>query len=120
MTRAVRCGDSIEAGLLRAETRDVAQLPFGYLTDAKALAEAKFSRPLAAGQPLSPADVAPLRCVRRGDLVTLVGRAASIEVRAVGKALADGVKGSRIRVENSHSRRVVEGTVTAAGVVVEL
>lgn len=117
LTRAVRRGEPVEAGLFRTETRDVAQLPFGHLAALAAGAPTEFRRPLTAGQAPGPDDLAPARCIRRGDPVTLVGRSAGIEVRAEGKALADGARGSRIRVENSRSRRVVEGTVTAPGVV---
>lgn len=117
LTRAVRRGERIDAGMLRAETRDIAQLPFGYLSDVSSVAANEFRRPVGAGQVVSPADLEPERCVRRGDLVTLIGRAAGIEVRAEGKAMADGGKGERIRIQNSHSKRIVEGTVTAPGVV---
>ncbi|NGY04401.1 flagellar basal body P-ring formation protein FlgA [Solimonas terrae] len=117
LTRAVRRGERVDASVLHSETRDVAQLPFGFVSDAATLVGSEFSRPIGAGQAVSPADVEAERCVRRGDLVTLIGRAAGIEVRAEGKAMADGGKGSRIRVQNSSSRRIVEGTITAPGVV---
>lgn len=117
LTRAVRRGEQIDAGMLRVETRDIAQLPFGYLSDVSSVASNEFRRPVGAGQVVSPADLEPERCVRRGDLVTLIGHGAGIEVRAEGKAMADGGKGSRIRVQNSSSKRIVEGTVTAPGVV---
>ncbi|HET8883694.1 MAG TPA: flagellar basal body P-ring formation chaperone FlgA [Solimonas sp.] len=117
LTRAVRRGEIVDASALRSETRDVAQLPFGYVSDAATLAGNEFRRPVGAGQAISPADVEPERCIRRGDLVTLIGRAAGIEVRAEGKAMADGGRGSRIRVQNSRSKRIVEGTITAPGVV---
>jgi flagella basal body P-ring formation protein FlgA len=117
LTRAVRRGETVDASVLRSETRDIAQLPFGYVSDAAMIAGNEFRRPVGAGQALSPADIEPERCIRRGDLVTLIGRAAGIEVRAEGKAMADGGRGSRIRVQNSNSKRIVEGTVTAPGVV---
>jgi flagella basal body P-ring formation protein FlgA len=34
-----------------------------------------------------------------------------------GKALADGVAGQRVQVRNLSSRRVVEGTVVAPGLI---
>src|SRR3546814_7484362 len=37
LARAVRRGEPIDAGMLRAETRDVAQLPFGYLTELRSV-----------------------------------------------------------------------------------
>src|SRR3546814_10505987 len=74
LARAVRRGEPIDAGMLRAETRDVAQLPFGYLTELSSVAASEFRRPVGAGQVVSPADLEPERCVRRGALVTLIGR----------------------------------------------
>ncbi|NKF21749.1 flagellar basal body P-ring formation chaperone FlgA [Solimonas marina] len=115
LTRAVQRGEAVTPDLLRPEQRDVATLPFGYLVDPDKLAQSEFRRPIGAGQALSPTDVQPERCVRRGELVMLIGRAAGIEVRAEGKALADGGRGSRIRVQNTNSRRIVEGTITGPG-----
>ncbi|WP_051362405.1 flagellar basal body P-ring formation chaperone FlgA [Solimonas soli] len=121
LARAVRRGEAFDAGALRSERRDVAQLPFGWLerwsSDAQAYAEAEFRRPLAAGQVPGPDDLAPRRCVRRGDAVTLIGRAAGIEVRVEARALADGARGERIQVENARSRRVVPAIVTGPGTV---
>jgi flagella basal body P-ring formation protein FlgA len=34
-----------------------------------------------------------------------------------GKAMSDGTKGKRIRVKNNSSKRIIEATVTAPGVV---
>src|SRR3546814_20061835 len=78
LARAVRRGEPIDAGMLRAETRDVAQLPFGYLTELSSVAAREFRRPVGAGQVVSPADLEPERCVRRGGLVPLnkIGQAA--------------------------------------------
>lgn len=117
LAQAVRAGDSLAPAQLTVETRDVAQLPFGYLDAEAPLDELEFRRGLVAGSALSPADLMPARCVRRGELVQLRSRIGGLEVRAGGKALGDGARGQRIRVENTQSRRVVEGTVTAAGIV---
>src|SRR3546814_17620480 len=54
LARAVRRGEPIDAGMLRAETRDVAQLPFGYLTELSSVAASEFRRPVGAGQVVSP------------------------------------------------------------------
>lgn len=117
LSRGVLRGDHVEPGLLQPETRDVAQLPFGYVSDAAAVSGYEFRRPLAAGQVPGPDDLTPPKWVRRGDAVQLVGRGTGIEVHAEGKALADGVAGARVAVENSRSKRVVEGVVTAPGLV---
>jgi flagella basal body P-ring formation protein FlgA len=49
--------------------------------------------------------------VRRGQSVTLLVRNDALNIRMAGKALMDGAVDQRIRVENTGSRRVVEGFV---------
>lgn len=117
LNRAVRRGEPLSAELLHQETRDVAQLPFGFLADTLTVSGYEFRRPLAAGQAPGPDDLSPPKWVRRGDTVQILGRGTGIEIHAEGKAMADGVAGSRVSVENSRSRRLVEGVVSAPGVV---
>ena len=114
---APRRGDPVTASLLKVETRDVAQLPFGYIAEHSPLSELEFRRALVPGAALAPTDLAPARCVRRGEQVQLISRVAGLEVRASGKALNDGARGERVRVENSGSKRIVEGRVSGPGVV---
>lgn len=121
LARPVRRGDTPDAGAFRLEKRDVAQLPFGWLeqwsANPQAYAESEFRRSLPAGQVPGPDDLAPRRCVRRGETVTLIGRAAGIEVRVEAKAMADGARGERIPVQNPRSKRIVQAIVTGPGTV---
>lgn len=117
LTAATRRGDAVTPAVLRVETRDIAQLPFGYIAADSPLDELEFRRGLAPGAALAPTDVGPRRCIRRGEQVQLVRRIGGLEVRADGKALADAARGERVRVENSNSKRIVEGRASAPGVV---
>jgi flagella basal body P-ring formation protein FlgA len=74
-------------------------------------------RPLAAGTTLSVDMFTPDLVVRRGQSVTLLSAAGSVEVRANGKAMIDGATGARIQVQNLSSLRVVEGVVESADLV---
>jgi flagellar basal body P-ring formation protein FlgA len=74
-------------------------------------------RPLAAGTTLSIDMFAPDLIVRRGQEVTLLSAADTVEVRASGRAMGDGAAGSRIQVQNLGSQRVVEGVVESADLV---
>jgi flagella basal body P-ring formation protein FlgA len=60
---------------------------------------------------------APDLIVRRGQEVTLLSAADTVEVRASGRAMSDGAAGSRIQVQNLGSQRVVEGVVESADLV---
>lgn len=117
LRRAVQRGEPLTADLLQAEPRDVALLGAGYYSNAAALQGLQLRRPAAAGSVLTPELVQAPQLVRRGDLVTVVGRSGSIEVRSQGKALRDGARGERVTVENASSRRIVEGEVNARGEV---
>ncbi len=108
---SVAPGQPIAAEVLRIEKRDVATLPAGYLSSVDDAVGRSLRRPVAPGAALTPDALAVIRLVHRGDLVTLVGRSGGLEVRAQGKALADGGSGERIAVENPSSRRVVQGVV---------
>ncbi|MDM4771884.1 flagellar basal body P-ring formation chaperone FlgA [Solimonas sp. SE-A11] len=117
LARGAQRGEAIGTGLLLAQERDIASLPYGYFSDPAQLAGRQLRRPATAGSVLTPDMVEAQKLVRRGDMVTVVGRAGAMEVRSQGKALRDGAEGDRIPVENSSSRRVVEGQVTIGGVV---
>jgi flagella basal body P-ring formation protein FlgA len=58
--------------------------------------------------------------VKAGDQVQLVSRLDGIEVRASGIALGSGDSGSRLRVRNGSSGKVVDAMVTAPGEVLAL
>lgn len=117
LNRAVRAGETAEASQFSVQERDVATLPFGHVEDSAAIAGQQFKRALAAGTTPAPSDLVAPDWVKRGQAVQLLSRAGAIEVRAEGKALGSGAAGQRIRVENRGSRQVVEGIVSAPGVV---
>lgn len=116
-TRAGARGETLALEMLSLQERDVAQLPFGYFESLEATVGLDLRRPVTAGTVLTPNDAEPQRVVRRGQIVTVVSRGGGIEVRASGTAMADGHRGQRIRIRNDSSKRVVEGVVTAAGLV---
>ncbi len=117
LARAVQSGEPASDAVFVAQERDVAVLPFGYLEDIAAARGQQFKRAMPAGATPSPADLSAPNWVKRGQSVLLLSRAGAIEVRAEGKALGDGAAGHRIRVENRGSRQVVEGVISAPGVV---
>jgi flagella basal body P-ring formation protein FlgA len=117
LRRSLLRGATLAADAVGFEERDTAGLSFGYIDDLAGVAGKSLKRPLAAGAVLTPDALEAARLVRRGERVTLIGRAGPVEVRAEGKALADGGSGQSISVENLSSRRIVEGVVLDAGTV---
>ncbi len=117
VARPLARGAAIGAADLRLERRELAQLPVGYLTDPGQAIGQVTARTLSAGHALLPRQLRADTLVRRGDTVTLVAQRGGMAVRMQGEALGEGGAGARVRVQNARSRRIVEGTVVAAGLV---
>jgi flagella basal body P-ring formation protein FlgA len=55
--------------------------------------------------------------VKRGNQVEIIAISQGLQVRMMGKALADGGLGDRIKVKNLNSGRVITGTVAGTGLI---
>jgi len=69
------------------------------------------------GDIIRTSDVMAARLVTRGALVTLKIETPFMQLTAQGRALQDGAEGEVIRVNNTQSNRMVEGTVTGPGMI---
>lgn len=110
-------GARLTAAQVSEETRRVAGLAVGYVTDVAALERHTLMRSLPAGTALTEDAMLADLIVHQGQEVTLIASAPGVSVRATGKALQDGREGARVRVQNLVSLRVVEGVVEASGVI---
>jgi len=110
-------GARLTAGQVSSETRRVAGLAVGYVTDVSMLEHHTLARSLPAGTALTADALLADLIVHQGQEVTLVASGPGISVRAMGKALQDGREGARVRVQNLASLRIVEGVVDAHGVI---
>ena len=110
-------GATLSAADLALEPRDLATLAGGYLTDPAELVGQSLRRAVQARAVLLPSHAEAPALVRRGERVTLQASAGTISVQVEGEALAAGALGERVRVRNLATRRVVEGTVGGAGIV---
>jgi flagella basal body P-ring formation protein FlgA len=100
------------------ETRKVTGVgAVAFLTDVKDLQSRTVERPLPMGTTLTVDMLKPDLVIRHGQDVTLIASASGIEVRAAGRALADGAGGARLKVQNLSSLKVVEGVVEGPDVV---
>jgi flagella basal body P-ring formation protein FlgA len=99
------------------ESRKVTGLSTAYLTSQNDLLARTVQRPLAMGTTLTMDMFKPDLVIKHGQEVTLVAAAGGIEVRATGRALADAAGGTRLKVQNLSSLRVVEGVVEGPDMV---
>lgn len=109
--RTLPSGHIFTADDVSPEQRDVSRLVGGYLSRPGDLLGKKLKHSLMAGRVITPSMLKADIMVRRGQMVTIVVRNNSISIRMMGKALTDGAQNQRIRVENTKSKRVVEGIV---------
>ncbi len=116
LVRTVAAGERLTAEAVTVETRDIERVGDA-LADPAAIEGRVARRTLPAGSPLAARDLMNAHTVRRGDIVALIARIGSIEVRASGKALADAGQDDRLSVRNLSSNRVVQGRVNASGEV---
>ena len=117
LRQSVLRGARISAAQVAPESRRVAGLAVGYVTDVASLEHRTLARSLPAGTALTADALVADLIVHQGQEVTLVASGPGISVRATGKALQDGREGARVRVQNLASLRVVEGVVDASGVI---
>jgi flagella basal body P-ring formation protein FlgA len=117
LNRALRVGDIVTAEdvvyLRIAESR----LTRGTILDAANLIGLSAKRQLRAGLALRDADFEKPVVVRKGDAVTMVFRAAGIELTTRGKAMSNGGQGDTIAVVNVQSLKQVDAVVMGAGAV---
>ena len=119
LARPLARGATITADALSLQEIDSASLPYGYFTRPEQAVGKILKRSVVNGHALTPDAVENPHAIRRGQQVTLLGRAGTVEVRSSGRALGDAASGDRIRVENTGSQRIVEG-VARDGSVVEV
>ncbi|MFC4729117.1 flagellar basal body P-ring formation chaperone FlgA [Coralloluteibacterium thermophilus] len=115
LTRSVGAGEVVTERDFVVERRDAARIVGAALADPSAAIGRSARRTLAAGSVIGSNDLVAPRLVRRGDQVVLVSRDGPIEIRMQGKALGDAGIDDRVAVENSSSRRVVQGRVSPSG-----
>jgi len=117
LKESVLRGARLTPAQVAPETRRVAGLAVGYVTDVASLEHRSLQRSLPAGTALTADTLLADLIVHQGQEVTLVAAGPGISVRAAGKALQDGREGARVRVQNLASLRIVEGVVDASGVI---
>jgi flagella basal body P-ring formation protein FlgA len=102
---------------LRWVTIDEARLNEDVLVSTTQIVGRELARDTGEGERLRARDVMAPRLVRRGTLVTLKVETPFMLITTQGRAMQDGAKGEAVRVTNTQSNRVIEGTVIEPGVV---
>ena len=104
-------GHVLSATDLIEEPRDVSRLRSGYLSEPTEVIGQRLKTQVIAGKILVPSMLEVEIVIRRGQTVTLTAGRDDFSIAMTGTALMNGALNQRIRVENTHSGRVVEGVV---------
>ena len=115
--RALVRGQALAADDLMLSEVDVSGVHKAYFTRIEDVAGMRTKRSVGSGKLLHAGLLDRAKWVKRGTRVEIIARGEGLQVRMMGKALADGSRGDRIRVKNLNSGRIITGTVAAAGVV---
>lgn len=119
-TRPLARGDGLGAADVHEEERDVATLAYGYIAGLDQVGGRALARPLNAGTVLTPGMLAGRQAVRIGDAVSMEASVDGVVIRAEGVAMGAGDMGSRVRVRNASSGKVLDAVVSGPGVVAVL
>lgn len=117
LRHAAARGTQLTEADVMVQTRRVPGFGGAYLGDPRQLVGRTLRKALPSGAVLTPDALEADVVIRRGQQVTLLAASGGIQVRASGRALADGRAGERLKVQNERSNVVVEGVVESPGVI---
>jgi flagella basal body P-ring formation protein FlgA len=100
------------------ERRPRAEIASDVVTRTGAVIGQAARRALRPGQTLRPADLMKPDLVGRNEAVTIIFEVPGITLTARGKSVDAGAEGDIVSVLNLQSKRVLQGTVRAPGLVV--
>ncbi|HED12621.1 MAG TPA: flagellar basal body P-ring formation protein FlgA [Gammaproteobacteria bacterium] len=110
-------GQQLSLQDLLLEERDISNYSNGYIAQINDAVQHIMRRPATIGTILTPRMLKAITLVHRGKNVVIVAKDSSFLVRMSGKALMNGAKGERIKVQNLRSKRIIEATVSGANQV---
>jgi len=117
LARAIQRGEAIRESDIMVERLPRSEVVSEALSKTELVVNMAARRPLRAGQTLRSADLMKPQIISRDDAVTIVFKTSAITLTLRGKAMGNGAEGETITVLNPQSKRLVQATVTAPGVV---
>lgn len=113
--RSLPRGTLLHSEDISLETRNIASLPRGYVTDISRIEQLEIKRPLRPGDLIRLPNLAQPTAIHRGDEVAIEANTGAISVVMPGEAMSDGRIGQQISVRNRKSSRIIKARVVAPG-----
>ncbi len=117
LSQSLRRGETITRQHYFQETRDVSKLHDDFIIEVAQIENKQATRQLPAGIILSPRYFAEPKLIKRGEKVVISANREVFEIKMDGLAMMDGIRGERVRIKNESSRRIINATVIAPGLV---
>lgn len=117
INRSLPRGSILQASDVKLVKRSTTALNGQHISDLNSVIGKELKRPVSANSLLNLNIIAAPHVVRRGQTVTILAEAGSLQVRMQGEALKDGSEGELIKIKNVKSGRTVQGTVNKDGSV---
>lgn len=116
-TRDLARGQAITKADVKLEISDTTHLLRGYYESVDEIVGRTLKRTLRRDKVVTPSLLVVQKTVARGEQVTILAAAGSIEVRMQGKAMKNGNPGDLIPVVNVKSKRKLQARVISEGLV---
>ncbi|WP_316368186.1 flagellar basal body P-ring formation chaperone FlgA [Candidatus Thiodiazotropha sp. CDECU1] len=116
-TRDLARGQAITKADVKLEISDTTHLLRGYYESVDEIVGRTLKRTLRRGKVVTPSLLVVQKTVARGEQVTILAAAGSIEVRMQGKAMKNGNPGDLIPVMNVKSKKKLQARVISEGLV---
>jgi flagella basal body P-ring formation protein FlgA len=110
-------GAALNESDLKLQTTNTRHLLRGYFESIEEVAGQTLKRTLRRGQVITPTMLVVRKTIKRGEQVTILASAGTIQVRMQGKAMKQGNPGDLIPVINSHSKKKIQARVVSKGLV---
>lgn len=115
--RTLQRNEKLNRDMLTTESVDLSTLNRAPIITMDEILGMSVKRRIQQGNALSWSLLESPEIIKRGDLVTLLIRSSGFTASTQGVAMENGIKGERIKVENSSSGKIIEGVVLESGVV---
>ena len=110
-------GQTIDTNSIHYRKKKITNLHQGYFGRLDSLERLQAKRNLASNSILSSANVAPKLLVTSGQRVTILLKINGLEIKSTGLALHSASLGQLVKIKNTQSNKIVEGTVSSEGQV---
>lgn len=110
-------GQSIDASSIQYKKKKITSLHQGYFRKSDSLERLQVKRNLSSNSILTTANVTQKLLVKSGQKVTILLSINGLQIKSTGRALQSASLGQLIKVKNTQSNKIIEGTVSSDGTV---